>query len=241
MALFDPSDPRLGPVPSQPQPTLPAPPPAGGPAFAAGDPGYQAALAAQLQANAQNDAALKAAREQLLIQFGDPNLASQFQNLDPAIQSLIQANSGSGNSILSRLQQTHQDNRSSILNQLAAHGLLKSGDLGYRQMREGQDYGHSVYDAQQNVLGSLNSQLQSYLQQKAGSQGNVDSALQSAYQNYISNPYKYTGQTQLPPVPHPQAPAPPSLSAPKIAPSAGIASRPGGLSSNPTQGVYSVH
>lgn len=250
MALFDPPGLAAGPVHPAVQALLsnllkgqaPQAQPVQGqtPAFAAGDPGYQAALAAQLQGNSQSDSALKAAREQLLIQFGDPNMAAQFQNLDPAIKALIQANSASGNSVLSRLQHTQQLNQATALHNLAARGLLKSGALGGDQSRIAQDYGHGVYDAQQNVLGQLNGALQTYLQQKQGTQATADQALQSAYQNYISTPALYTGAggPQQTAVPGAQAmtPHPP---APRIAPAP--VPRPGGVSSAPGRGVYAVN
>lgn len=252
MALFDPPGPTAGPVHPQAVQSLlamlnkaPQAQPAQGqvPGFAAGDPGYQAALAAQLQGNAQSDSALKAAREQLLIQFGDPNLAAQFQNLDPSIKALIQANSSSGNSVISRLQQAQQQNQATALHSLAARGLLRSGALGGDESRVAQDYGHNLYDAQQNVLGQLHGALQTYLQQKQGNQDTANSALQSAYQNYISTPALYTGAgapTQAAPgaqVAAPQIPVPHIAPAPARS----FAPRPGGVSATPGRGVYSVN
>lgn len=125
----------------------------------------------------------------------------------------IQAASASGNSTLSRLQQQNSDAHTALLNQLAAHGLLSSGDLGYKQGQQAADFGHSVYDAQQTALGQLSTALHGYLSTKQGLQGNLDNSLQTSYQNYLSNPAQYAGLTTPPAaVTQPKTPAPASLS-----------------------------
>ena len=178
------------------------------PGFALGDPGYQAALAAQQQGLADAATALKAAREQALIQYGDPNLAGQFSDLDPAIRDLIQANTRSGNSILAQLNHARDLANAHAINNLAARGLLRSGGLGVDEINVAQGYGNQLHDAQQQLLGHLSDYLQSYLGQKQSLQGNVNDALEHAYNTYVSNPALYTG------VNAPSAPA-----APKLAPS----------------------
>ena len=226
------------PTPSQP-PVVPGAPLPNIPGFAQGDPSYQAALAAYNTALANAASQLKAQQEQQLIAFGDPRLA-QGLNLDPAAVAAIQANSNAGNSVLARLQQQDNLSKQAILNRLAAHGLTNSGDLGYLQGQEAQNYGHSLYDAQQQALGALNTLQQNYQNQQGNLRDTLNNALQTSYNTYLTHPYLYTGNGSSTPAPAaPKPPAAPSLprpAAPK--PPSLLQAR---LSSNPTQGVFSVH
>lgn len=153
------------------------------------DPGYLAALAAQQAGAQQLDNALKAARESAIVQFGDPGLAQLAGfNLDPVTAAMAQANTQAGNSTLAQLQKQRDSNQQTIQNTLAAHGIIRSGDLGYRTGQNQQAYGTELYNAQQGVLGNLNQQLQQNLAAKQGLQGDTVKALTSAYQTYVQNP-----------------------------------------------------
>jgi hypothetical protein len=155
-------------------------------------PGYQNALAQQQEGLAGADANLNAERARLIIQFGDPALAQMAGfGLDPQAAAFAQQNYLSGNATLARLDKQHQLAQRAIVNQLVAHGLLNSGDLGYDQGQENQAYGNNVYDAQQSVLGQLAQLYNSYLGTRASLGDAVNNAMNSALAAFLSNPDAY--------------------------------------------------
>jgi len=234
------------------------------------DPGYQAALAAANRGGADADTALRQGLSNLLIGFGSPSLASQLAQYgyssNPNDATAAQANYNAGNAVLARLDQTHALNRQGVINSLAAHGLINSGDTGYQLGQQDQQYGQGVYDATQSALNQAYNLQQNDLSAKNTLQQQIASALQSAWQNFMANPGAYA-----------QAPAAPSVDnsggggggAPDISPAATAtslqqtvsqpnaqaiypatnstpvavhvtANRTGG-SANRTQGVFSIH
>lgn len=157
------------------------------------DPNVLASLALQQQGLSQLDANLKNARERAIIQFGDPALASEAGfGLDPQAGAFAQQNYMSGNAQLSRLDKQHDLARQAIINRLAAHGILQSGDLGYQEGQENQSYGNQVYDARQSVLDYLAGLMNTYNQQRQALSQSVIGARQQAIQNFLSNPDAYT-------------------------------------------------
>lgn len=155
-------------------------------------PGVADSLALEQQGIGQLDANLNSARQRAIIQFGDPALASMAGfGLDPQAGAFAQQNYLSGNATLSRLDKAHQQAAQSIINQLASHGLLNSGDLGYKEGQENQGYGNSVYDAQQGVLGQLADLFNNYLSSRYGLESNANSSKLSALQAFLANPDAY--------------------------------------------------
>lgn len=153
------------------------------------DPGYLAALAAEQAGSQQLDAALKAAQEQAIVQFGDPGLAGLAGfNLDPVTAAAAQANTQAGNSTLGQLGKQRDQNQQSLQNQLAAHGMIFSGDLGYKTGQNQQAYGSELFNQQQGVLQSLAGLSRDTIAQKQGLHSNTVGALTGAYNNAISNP-----------------------------------------------------
>jgi hypothetical protein len=70
----------------------------------------------------------------LVIGYGDPQLAAQAGfGLDPQAGAFARANYLSGNASLARLDKQRGDANRALVNRLASHGLLFSGDLGYGQ------------------------------------------------------------------------------------------------------------
>ena len=135
------------------------------------------------------DSNLKSLRERAIIQFGDPALAQEAGfGLDPQAGAFAKQNYLSGNSTLSRLDKQHDLARKQVINQLASHGLLRSGDLGYESGLADQAYGNNQYDARQNVLEQLQKYMQDYLDRKNALRQNVWQAYQSAYNNFAGNP-----------------------------------------------------
>jgi hypothetical protein len=163
------------------------------------DPGYLAALAAEQAGSAQLDAAERAARISALVNFGDPGLAQAFGvgDVDPLTAAMAQQNTQAGTSTLAQLQRQRDLTQASTVNQLAAHGLIRSGDLGWRTGQNAQDYATSLYNAQQGVLGSLADVARQTATQKQQLQSNTVGALTSAYNTYVANP-QYYGMAQNP-------------------------------------------
>ena len=135
---------------------------------------------------AQADAALKKAREQAIIRFGDPALASLAGfGLDPQAAAFAQQNYISGNAALARLDKAHQLRQKAVIDRLAAHGILGSGDLGYLSGEEGSLYGNQVYDARNQLLDYLSNLYNNYLTSKAQIRQAQQQAASAAYQNWV--------------------------------------------------------
>lgn len=135
---------------------------------------------------AQADAALKKAREQAIIRFGDPALASLAGfGLDPQAGAFAQQNYISGNAALARLDKAHQLRQKAVIDRLAAHGILGSGDLGYLSGEEGSLYGQQVYDARNQLLDYLSNLYNNYLTSKAQIRQAQQQAASAAYQNWV--------------------------------------------------------
>lgn len=157
------------------------------------DPGYLAALAGEQAGAAGLDASLRAARESALVNFGDPSMAGAFglPDVSPLTAAMAQQATTSGVSTLAQLQRSRDQSQQTIQNQLAAHGLIRSGDLGWRSGQNQQDYGNSLYSAQQGVLDTLASKASDVASQKAGLHTNTVSALTNAYNTYVNDPSYY--------------------------------------------------
>jgi len=191
------------------------------------DPGYMAALAAEQAGYAQLDAADRAARERALVQFGDPSMAGAFGigDLNPLTAAMAQQATTSGISTLAQLQRSRDQAQSNIVNSLAAHGLIRSGDLGWRSGQNQTDYGIALYNAQQGVLDTLAQGARDTALQKQQLHTNTVNALTSAYNAYVGNPNDY-GMVTAPT--SPAAPASASTTpaytapAPYVSPTTGI-------------------
>lgn len=160
------------------------------------DPGVMDALNQLGDINSQIDAYLKQAREQAIIKFGDPSLASMAGfGLDPQAGTFAQQNYLSGNADLARLDKQKEQARQAIINRLAAHGILFSGETGYQEGQNAQDYGNKVYDARSALLNYLNGIQNQALQQKTQARQMVTQAQQSAYnqalQQYLTSLLAY--------------------------------------------------
>lgn len=176
------------PPPSAP-PVAPTAPPAPSSSPFDSDPGYQAALAMEQLGRSQDEASLKNLIQQRIIAYGDPALASMAGfGLDPRAAAFARQNYLSGNAALARIDKQHQNNLKAIINQLAGHGLIFSGDTGYLSGQEDQGYGNNVYDAQQQALADILGYRQNTLSQEQQLEQQRVAALQTAYQNYLDHP-----------------------------------------------------
>lgn len=163
------------------------------------DPGYQAALNAQTQGNADVQSQVNQELSQALIGYGSPGLAGMLSqygyNLNPEDAAAATANYNAGTATLAQLDQAHSLAKQNIINSLTGHGIADSGDLGYDTGQADQSYANSVYNAQQSLLNQINSFEQNALSQKQSLQSSVDQALQAAWNNVIQNPGAYLTPT----------------------------------------------
>lgn len=105
-----------------------------------------------------SDAArLRGAIQQALIGFGSvPNLPQDVlanSGLDTGETQTLAANNPF--STLKRLQQSYEDQQTAAKNQLAARGILSSGETGYQLGRIGQQQAQSQYDATSGLLSGI--------------------------------------------------------------------------------------
>jgi hypothetical protein len=153
------------------------------------DPGYLSALAAEQTGSQQADNALRAAQEQAVVQFGDPSLAQAAGlNINPLTASMAAANTAAGTSTVAGYQRTRDENQQNILDSLAAHGMLDSGQTGYATTRNQEAYGRDVYGGLQAALSGLNTAAATDVSAKQGLHSDVTNALLGAYQTYVQNP-----------------------------------------------------
>ncbi len=148
------------------------------------------AQAYESQQQQQLDAALNAARQQAVVQFGDPSLAQMAGfGIDPQAANFAKQNYLSGNATLARLDKAHTQARQAVINRLAAHGILRSGDLGYQEGEADKSYGNQVYDAQQQIIQYLQGLYQQYLNQRNQLHQSVLQAQQNALASYGNGGY----------------------------------------------------
>lgn len=124
------------------------------------DPFYSQTVG-QLSAAGQTDAAERARRiQQMLVQFGD---ASGFtgDDITQTVRDLASENTSAGLSTLARLRKSASDARQRAINQLAARGILQSGETGYQT-------GELALQAQQAEFDARNSVLDQFAQAQYG-------------------------------------------------------------------------
>lgn len=150
----------------------------------------QADLARRQQIQDAN-AALRQSRSQALIQFGSPQLAQGYgDTVDPNTAAAAGANQFS---TLANLSHQNKIGVRNILNNLAGHGLLHSGDLGYREGEQARAFGQASYDATQQLLAQLSGYLNQYLGSAQGANTNYTNQLLGAFGQYGQNPLGLLG------------------------------------------------
>lgn len=157
----------------------------------------------------QLDSQLKAARERSIIDFGDPSLAATAGfGLDPSAAAFAQQNYKAGNSVLSRLDKSHDQMRKAVIDRLAAHGIINSGELGYGTGQADEQYGNQVYDARKQLLDYLNGVTSSDLQGRQQLHQSVIDALRGSYNTFLEHPEVFPAAPPEPPAakPDPQMP-----------------------------------
>lgn len=160
------------------------------------DPGYIQAKSAYTAATGAAGGALGQGITQALINFGAvPDLASiaaQYGLTPDEVQALtgaIPANTGelaaqntqSGDSVLARLQQTHDEALNSLRASLAGRGMLESGATGIGTKLEDQNYNQGMYDAYQTLMSTLTGDYGNYTSAMNAASGNLATAAGDAY------------------------------------------------------------
>jgi hypothetical protein len=168
-----------------------------------GDPAYQQLLASLQSEQASNLAQLQAGASQALIGFGEvPDLNALgfgpgLYQLDPTTEALIGKSTEAGVSTLSQLGKAYGDRRRSTVNELAARGILSSGETGYQLGEAAREHEGAQYSARQEVIQYLQGLAAAYAQaqaQRASEQASgaqAAEAFQSALpQNQPTDPFK---------------------------------------------------
>lgn len=157
------------------------------------DPTYSQ-TAANLSAQGIGDAATRdAGIRQALVQFGSvPDLSSLgLDSNSPLYQSLFGAvdqntrNSAqdltnAGLSTEAQLSTEHNTNLGNLLDQMAAHGTVRSGATGVGTTLENQAYAGKQFSATQSLLSYLTGLQQAFAQSQSGEQNQLSQAAQDA-------------------------------------------------------------
>jgi hypothetical protein len=144
---------------------------------------------ALLQAQSAADAALLRQRlSQMLVQFGQVPEGYSSPYMDATVPGLAQQNTQAGTSLLARLMKAAQDARLQTVNQLAARGILSSGETGYQLGELALAQKQAEYDARTGVLSQLNElQAGNASAELARKLAEIDAAM-AAYGRQSSNP-----------------------------------------------------
>lgn len=202
-----------------------------------GDPIYrqqQGDLSAQGIASAQD---LKGGTARALINFGevpdlmasikglglDPNspmFKMLFANVDEATRQGARDMTSAGLSTTARLDREHQTSLGTLMDQLAARGVVRSGATTSGSNLEGQRYGAAQFDARKNLLDYLSGLQTAYTQSENARQASLTQGLTDATGRQIAQ-HPATGPTGTAPTgtstgapPGSFAPLPPVPTAP---------------------------
>lgn len=140
---------------------------------------------------AGDQAALTAARQRDLIQYGSiPDLSAAGSSLGlvgnvgdditDTVKQLAQQNTSAGLSTTAQLQQAYNDAVKSTQDDLTARGLLSSGETGYQLGRDNQNYTSSTNSALQQLLDALAGLQSSYLTNENSRQSALEQAAAAA-------------------------------------------------------------
>lgn len=107
-------------------------------------------------------------------------------NYNQRSQASRYAYNGAGNpySILNLLKQSDADNTRAYMNNLAARGILRSGETGYQAGQEAKLYGQALYKAQQELAALLSGYQQDYLGEQSATSDMFMNALNTANENW---------------------------------------------------------
>ena len=103
------------------------------------------------------DAQRRSYIQRLLADFGrvPTGFQDSYGDVDDLTRGLAQKATDAGVSTYSQLERARADNQKRINNDLAARGILSSGETGYQQGRNQQDFQTSLSEAERALLDSL--------------------------------------------------------------------------------------
>lgn len=235
------------------------------------DPGYAQAEADEKAALAAAASHRDSATNQAFIQFGGvpdfssigaalglspAQISSILGEIDPNTRALADQYTKSGDSVLGRLNQAHDQALSSLRAQLAARGTLESGATGVGTGLENRSYQGNLSGAYSNLMNSLLGYQSDYLNAEQSARSGLESAASDAYNRAVQMAEQYPGLYSTVPggggggaadrglVVPPAGGAPPLVSEHGAGGGYTPAPRgvhPGGLSRNKRQGVYTIH
>lgn len=155
----------------------------------ADDPTLQAALKAISDQGLSDTAQLTAARQTALARYGEipANLSGGAAgdvnaDVNQTTRDLAAEATKGGVSTVAQIAEAYRRQQAADVNNLAAHGLIRSGDLGYRTNLNLQGYQTAGYNAQNSLLDYLAQQYQGFL----GSQAQGRSAAADATNQALS-------------------------------------------------------
>jgi hypothetical protein len=158
------------------------------------DVGYQQAQAAFNAQDAINQAARNAQMQQAFEQFGDSSwnlgdlakaLGMQTADVNnilggPDVLKAAQQATDSGVSTLARLRDAAQQAQMHTVNNLAARGILSSGETGYQSQRNAQTAQQNDFDARAKLLSALTGDQGGYTSSRQAAWDTLNAALQAA-------------------------------------------------------------
>lgn len=138
---------------------------------------------------------LRGSIQQALINFGAvPDLPQDVlsnSGLDTSGTAALAANNPF--STLKRLQQAYEDQQTAQKNQLAARGILSSGETGYQLGRLGQQSAQNQYDATSSLLGGIGTLNDQYVAGQRAAAEKLAQGAFSAESNAAANNYAGAG------------------------------------------------
>lgn len=145
------------------------------------------------RANKNANDALRTQRSEALINYGSPELANLPQIRNTVNENTAASAAANQYSTLANLGYQNEQGKRALLNMLAGHGLLHSGDLGHRQGEQARAFGQANYDATQQLLAQLNGYLNQYLGSEQSANQGYTNALLNSFGQYGQNPLGLLG------------------------------------------------
>jgi hypothetical protein len=146
---------------------------------------FLAQIQAQMKAMSEQDTAFTRSQlNSMLVQYGAvPNIPKNARGLlDPTTARLAQQNTAAGTSILARLGKEHTDTTRRIPDNMAARGILFSGETGYQLGEEANRFKLAQYDATQGLLQQVSGAYQAMVDRENDRRMQLIGAQQDAAQ-----------------------------------------------------------
>lgn len=147
----------------------------------AADPFYLQTQALYNSQSAADAARLQEQLSNLIIDFGEVPQGYTSPYLSPTAAALAGQNTQAGLSLVARLNRAAEDSRRQQINDLAARGILSSGETGFQLGRVQQSSLESQYDARRQLLDLLRQGSDAFAQAELQRKLGLIDAAQNAY------------------------------------------------------------